>query len=391
MDPITILTMAGLVCAGKALQKKESMAPFPETTPPPPVNAPLPDPPQSRGGFNLTEGNGRLVSEFTGVYNSSNPTAGVRKGYRLDDNPTFNDLTEFGQPFGQPVYNFADRMSQNISNKMNNLAPSEKQFVGPGLGVGPNVPAFGGYQQLYQVLPDNVNAYKLTTLPGRTGPPALVNGEKPPVIGQVTQYRPDTVITDRRRPPVKGRAQGQGGATTGVTQRPEHIFTKRPTIRSETTVRNDTLSFGPPKRIVSDLTTQERPTRNKGDYNPTRINDNVTPGINSFVGGYTNAPTNIRLADKRGKNARQGNPGRMNVRGDPIAQGGALTQVKDNTSTCYTGSAAPTGANNQEYVQDTYYQLNTNKGMYNPLSSNKNLNIAKRQLAKNPLVNTLWN
>ena len=396
MDPLTILTMAGLVCAGKALQKKESFAPIPDSDPPL-SDVPLPDPPQTaqiytnpNSDFRLSEGNGRLVSQFTGVYNPSNPTAGVRKGERVDDNPTFADLAEYGQPFGQPVHNFADRMIQNISNKMNNLAPSQKRNVGPGLGVGPNVPAFGGYQQLYQVLPDNVNAYKLTTLPGRPGPPVAVNGEKPPVIGQVTQYRPDTVITSQRRPPIRGRAQGQGGASTAMAHRPEHIFTQRPTVRSETTLRNDTLSFGPPKRIISDPTLQERPTRNKGDYNPTRVNDNVTPGIHSFVGGYEIAPTNLRLANKRGKKDRAGNPGRMNVRGDPLVQGGALTQVKDNASICYVGNVAPTGSNNQTYVQDQYYQLNTNKGMFNPLSSNKNLNIAKKQLAKNPLANTTW-
>ena len=38
------------------------------------------------------------------------------------------------------------------------------------MGVGPEVPAFGGNQQLFLVNSENVVAYRLTTLPGRSGP-----------------------------------------------------------------------------------------------------------------------------------------------------------------------------------------------------------------------------
>ena len=53
------------------------------------------------------------------------------------------------------------------AGRLNNLSPRERQRVGLGLGVGPEVPALGGQQQLFRVNPGNVGAYRLTTLPGR--------------------------------------------------------------------------------------------------------------------------------------------------------------------------------------------------------------------------------
>ena len=52
---------------------------------------------------------------------------------------------------GEPVQDFRDR--PYVSGKMNNLSPAEKELVGPGLGVDADVPAYGGYQQLFRVNP----------------------------------------------------------------------------------------------------------------------------------------------------------------------------------------------------------------------------------------------
>ena len=69
---------------------------------------------------------------------------------------------------GGEVLEMRNRMFDN--GRMNNISPIEKQLVGPGIAVGPDVPAAGGFQQLVRVNPDNVGAYRLTTLPGRSGP-----------------------------------------------------------------------------------------------------------------------------------------------------------------------------------------------------------------------------
>ena len=136
------------------------------------------------------------------------------------------------------------------------MAQWKKTLVGPGLGVGKNVPAYGGYQQLFRVMPNNVNGYKLTTLPGRSGPAGDVTGGRRALEGKVTYNMPEkTAFLPARRPELPGRAQGQGGAVTGNPIRGNYEKTKRPTNRSETTLRQDGLEFNPAKSTVSALNT----------------------------------------------------------------------------------------------------------------------------------------
>jgi hypothetical protein len=70
----------------------------------------------------------------------------------------------------------------------------------------------------------------------------------------------------------------------------------------------------------------------------------------------------------------------MNVmNGNP----GKLTAVRDSASTELIGVAGPTGAVNQTYVQDKYYQLNSYLGNADPRTAN--LGLAKNVLKNNPL------
>ena len=72
--------------------------------------------------------------------------------------PSYNSKQEMGsfaevapqqRSSGGEVLSMRNRMYD--AGRMNNLSPIEKQLVGPGLGVGPEVPAFGGNQQLFRV------------------------------------------------------------------------------------------------------------------------------------------------------------------------------------------------------------------------------------------------
>lgn len=61
--------------------------------------------------------------------------------------------------------------------KMHGTGPVSSQMVGPGLGLGPDVPAAGGFHPFYRQLPDNTNGYRKNNLPGRIIPgKALVGG-----------------------------------------------------------------------------------------------------------------------------------------------------------------------------------------------------------------------
>ena len=284
--------------------------------------------------------------------------------------------------------------------RMNNLSPIEKQLVGPGLGVDPSVPAVGGFQQTFRVNPINVGEYRLTTLPGRSGPAADVTGGRSATVGQLTHNKPDTTaFLPSRRPTMAGRAQGM----SGVVPRNEHEKTKRTTNRSETGLRNDGLGFNGAKRFISAQTMSQDPTRFKSDRNDEQYTytNRPAPGIHSYHGAYTQsaasqvtAKTNeelmrygFRPEDRRGKPNRMGNAGRMNVRESALKQGGALTAVRTDTTRVDGRVNAANGGWSQNYQQKPFHQFNSYKGNANP--NTRDLGIAKRQLQNNPLSHSL--
>jgi hypothetical protein len=312
---------------------------------------------------------------------------------------SFADIGRQQRSGGQELLDMRGRMFDQ--GRMNNLSPVEKQLVGPGLGVDANVPAVGGYQQMFRVNPINVGEYRLTTLPGRSGPAVDVTGGRSAKVGQLTHNKPETTsYLPTRLPTMAGRAQGM----TGVVPRNEHERTKRTTNRSETGLRADGLGYNGAKRMVSAQTLAQDPTRFKSDRNDEqyRYNNQPAPGIHSFHGAYATgaasrvaAKTNeelmkygFRPEDRRGKANRPGNAGRMNVREGPLKQGGALTAVRSDTSRIDGRVNAANGGWTQQYQNKTFHQFNPYKGNENPNS--RNLGIAAKQLENNPLSHALY-
>lgn len=370
MDPLSLLAVGGLIYAGRCLSTGEK------------ENYTEPAPFFGNNVNSVPSGAAQGQLDIRdGAYTLPAQTQRVKQ-----EVPSFGVVSPANgqQVYGQPVYNLYDR--QNISGKMNSVQPLERQRVGPGLGVGANVPAFGGYQQMYRVKPNNVGAYRLTTLPGRSGPanPIVKSG---PLIGELTQERPAKVTAQwERRPPVRGRAEGQGGALTGQAGRQNFERTKRQTNRSTTTMRSDGLEYGPASKFIPAMSVDDNPTRNKGDLNTCRVNDVAAPGIYNFQGGYTQDPaltTGIRAAVNRGNMDRAGNAGRMNVRMDPANQNGSITSVRTSANTELKGIQGPTTAANQTYVHDTYHKFNAYKG--NEDFRSFDLGLAKRINESNPL------
>jgi hypothetical protein len=254
-----------------------------------------------------------------------------------------------------PVYNLYNR--ENVSNKMNNLNPGgmAKQ-VGPGLGIGPNVAAAGGFQQFFRVLPNNPNDERLVQLNGNMGGPAdqvVKNGGT--VMGDVTHFPTKTYTRD----PIQSRAQGQGGQVTGPESRPEFTKTSRTTIRQETghRVEGDNLEFGVAQYNV---------------YQPY-----------GDMGGNRQLP---RLTDNRSKFDRKGNGQRMNVTGDPESRIGVTSNLRRDLPTDPMGAPAPVVVQ-QRYVDALYYDLNELKAQANPYTDR--LSIGKETLSTNPYAISL--
>ena len=381
-DPISLAAIVGLIFAGRSMSRKSK----PELEPVQSV-----DMVQQLQEPQITYEND--TPEF--IERGFEPRVEIQSKREME---SFADVALQQRSGGQEILNMRNRMYD--TGRMNNLSPVEKQLVGPGLGLGYDTPASGGFQQMFRVNPENVGAYRLTTLPGRSGPAVDVTGGRSAVVGQLQHNKPDTTAhLPSRLPAVAGRAQGM----TGAIPRPSHQKTMRTTNRSETGLRQDGLGFNGAKRFISAQTVSQDPTRFKSDRNDQAFSHyaHATPGITNFTGAYeTSAAAQIttknneelmkygfRPEDRRGKANRMGNAGRMNVRESALKQGGRLTAVRSDTTRIDGRVNGANGGWTQNYQQKPFHQFNAYKGNENPYA--RDLGVAQRQLQNNPLAQSI--
>ncbi len=261
---------------------------------------------------------------------------------------SFSDVSKDagGWVYGQPVYNLNNR--ENVSNMMKNLNPNPWARVGPGIGVGPNVPSYGGYQQLARELPVNVNEHRLTQLPGRPQAPAA-----------------SLIPTQETR------------ATLVAKNRPDKDFYRAPMKANGRLVGPETRS----RYVRSLYTTKKEQTERRGE-------ETLTGPRYILNSAYmvTGNQSMVRNLDNRSRPDRAANPGRMNVRGDPLAASGAISSVRiDNNPQRVNHGGVQVPLN---YVRSSIQQVNPFKDIPNP--NTKHLDLAKKQLSENiynhPLV-----
>jgi hypothetical protein len=361
MDPLAIAAVVGLVFAGKTLADGRSDSP-------PKSRKPVTTRPITRRDVDLMSNNRDHARDFVDVLNTT-PDLGRRIGDRRlqpkEAVPNLQDVTQTNSrfPYGQPVYDLYNR--QYVTNKMNNLSPLEHpNTVGPGLGLGPNVRAGGGFHDYFRVLPNNINEEKLTTLEGRPGPPnPVVKSGGAAYIGDMTHNAAQSKTAFR-----DPGAYGGGGAQSalvGAEGRPDFLKTRKTTRRQETGLRTDTLSEGPPKYFVEQ---------------PYAVGTSV----------YTDT-TLTRSSGDRSKPDRAANAARMNVRNDPVNQVGSSTQLRPEAPILPLPPMGLTGSNQgRSYLAPQFDDpLNEHKPNANPRANPKFLDIAIQQLDKNALAYSL--
>ena len=177
-DPISLLAIGALVYTGRKMSEPETETRSDPTKYEPPVKPPL-----------LEDIGEEEYPEFE------------------DGPPTWQgkeEVSNFGvvapqqKSSGAEVLNLRGRFD---AGRHNNLSPIEKQLVGPGLGLSPDMPASGGFQQLYRINPINVGSYRLTTLPGRAGHGHDTTGGRQSVPGRDrTQSTGKDGVSPRKAP-----------------------------------------------------------------------------------------------------------------------------------------------------------------------------------------------
>lgn len=328
MDPVSLLAVVGLAFAGKKLSDEPEVIQtnvLPKRT---------------------VDTTNRVVNGLTGTYQASDPIAGVLRPNK-EIQASFGEVTRDATKnvYGQPVYDLYNR--QTISSKMNNLAPTEKMNVGPGLGVGSNVASFGGYQQMFRVLPTNTNVQRLTQLPGGAGTPARLvkNGPDPLDTTVLTQDRPNRVMTWE---PAPGRA-----VVTGQEKRADYVKGSQATLKDQLVVRSDNDGLG-------------------------------NPQYSSLNAGHVIAPRDIRDVKRTSGPDIVGGPGRMNVRAGPSAALGGVTKQRLPPNSEYLNHKGT--QLDQKYVLPDGVNFNPFKDTPTP---NQDLSLAKTQLASNPFNHPL--
>jgi len=364
MDPLILASIVGLVFAGKTLAERNeesspSRQPLPTTKPRRPL---------TRRDIDMMATPANHSADYFDLQNTT-PELGRRVGdwrlQRKDAVANLQDITPTNSrfPYGQPVYDLYNR--EYITNKMNNVSPLEAPMnVGPGLGVGPDVMAAGGFQDFFRALPTNINEEKLTTLEGRPGTAAyFVKNGGAGGIGDITHDAADTK-TAFRAPGAYGGGGAQS-ALVGPEGRPNFLKTKKMTIRGETGLRTDTLSDGPPQYNVA-----QPYAESKCAYTDTTL---------------------TRSSGYRGKEDRAANGARMNVRQDPIGMVGGGTQYRAESKPVQPGPMAITGSNQGRGTLPPEFDdpLNEFKSNPNPRGQSDFLDIAIQQLEKNPLAYSL--
>lgn len=122
-------------------------------------------------------------------------------------------LTSGGRSAGTP-FGIDQGARYKPSTVQNNVVPTQQLRVGPGVGVGLDVAASGGFHPTLRILPKNVNAYKRHTLPGGVVPGASHVSARPSQP-ELAQMGPPRFWDQRRRPTAATKA-----AVSGATERP---------------------------------------------------------------------------------------------------------------------------------------------------------------------------
>ena len=135
-------------------------------------------------------------------------------------------ITGYGYQYGQsgtggPGFEISrqkeiEEMKSTFKFKTNEQ-PIEKIQVGPGLSIGTEVPAAGGFQQYTRIVPDNISDYKSNQLPGMVAGGKWGYSNAPTSQQPVMKNRPNGFYSLCQYGPMPSR-----GAVTAEMTRPDY-------------------------------------------------------------------------------------------------------------------------------------------------------------------------
>ena len=143
------------------------------------------------------DANKNTLEDFTGTGIGS--TVGGYK-QKVEAPALFAPSSQLGNVFGNAEIDHDSSLASaqssmaGIYGRMANVGPSERQYVGPGINVGPDVPSTGGFHQFTRLLPSNVDDYKCNSFEDRVASCGSAYVQKPEQVGYMNQNGPARVF-----------------------------------------------------------------------------------------------------------------------------------------------------------------------------------------------------
>jgi len=155
-----------------------------------------------------------LLETFTGTTGMDTSLTGTYRNKReveamFAPSYTAQAVTSGGSS-GNQMFARQDVRYEN-SPWQNNVLPSDKIYVGRGVGVGPDVAATDGFHPMYRVMLKNVGDYKKNNLPGRANHGASAVSKQTKAAEVAVNNNPGALVYDQeRRPMMPSMAAVQG-------------------------------------------------------------------------------------------------------------------------------------------------------------------------------------
>jgi len=264
--------------------------------------------------------------------------------------------------YKNPVHNLTDRSAQYMTNVQNNQAPFPIQHVGKGLGIGPNVPAAGGFHQDYRILTTNINEQNLIQLPGPGSDPSQMPGAPIVKMGSLapSSYASIDGSSDMSQPGSTTRlprANNQGGVLP--------------------TPGGGVMYAPPPDSLQNEKSTKryQNMIPSNGGYATTMVPVARQPPMASSA--YTSDQDSVKYTN-RGQSVPNMMPGGQSL---GSSTSGRLTTVIDDNNSIPQGNF--NSSMYQQHGNLGQAQFNPYKGQSNPFQPN---NTTAEMASNNPYV-----
>jgi hypothetical protein len=261
-----------------------------------------------------------------------------------------------------PLYDPQDLVDRNVfGTKMNNILPFEQTRVGPGLGVGMDVPSTDGLHSQFRVLPtDALDAHRVNQLPGRaaSGAAIVTNGgrrydtfeqNKPSLVGytpnmgagKTQSYNGHVWMTMPENRPTKSTGTSKCYTGTGVSTLGNKVYAP---LRGHHVQRADKCL--PANPLLASRSVLLAPTETSTAYDKYEHGTNRQDAGELGVTGPSNVRKQMYAADGYTLKARKDRLCAPHVAGGAAATARAIMAdgcyvIKDTTRDCTAPGMVP--------------------------------------------------